>query len=289
MNNVFFLEFLPTRLCNQSCPYCDLSPSQRNITKKVEMDLDYFKWIINSLQTNNLMIEICGGEPGLVSNLEDALLFLKDHKSVVKTQLMSNGLIRYERPELLTLVDSYNEHLIKNIHGEHVEKFYDMEFDDIDNTKYVIVLSEQTTKSLLYNFDRYEKFFNEDKFWLKLFVERSTINNHKKDIIELFQRIDSEYAKFNIERMGAIDTFAQTVCAKFPWLPCISLEDKKIIHCAYHNFTDTVEKDVTLENLDLLVNKRLFYDHTAPYCQNCYHYHHDPLFLMRTNKSNQQI
>jgi len=290
-DSFYYVQIIPSKRCNQSCYYCDLSNDLKNIDEEIQIDMDYFKWCIDTMgrHTNNLMIEISGGEPGLLSNLEEALIFLKNHSSVKKTQLMSNGLVRLKRPNLIHLVDSYFEHLVESIKDKQIHKFYDLEFMDFKHTRNVIVLDKNTTDALLKYKDFYSDFYDEDKFWLKLFVERTFSNTFKEKTTKLFKNINSEYAKFNIDRLNNKNTFGKDVCSKIPWLPCIDIEDEKIIHCAYHDFTDRITKKLNAENLIKLIDGKLFVSDGQPsYCKECYHFYDDPLFLMRVNKSNRK-
>ena len=291
MKKYYCIQFIPSKRCNQSCSYCDLSPHFKKQEVESEIDIDYFKWCINVMgdYTDNLIIEMSGGEPGLLSNLEEALIVMKDHPSVKKTQLMSNGLVRLKRPHLIHLVDTYFEHLVKSIKGKQVNKFYDLEFLDLSHTKNVIVLDNNATDALLKYKDFYADFYNKDKFWLKLYVERTTPNTFKDKTTKLFNIIDSDYGRFNILRLNHENKFARGVCSKIPWLPCIDLEDREIIHCAYHDFTNRVSKPLNKENLEQLISGKLFvFDKQPEYCKTCYHYYDDPLFLLEPNKSNRQ-
>ena len=73
------------------------------------------------------------------------------------------------------------------------------------------------------------------------------------------------------------------------FLPGIDVVDKKIVHCAYHNFTNRIEYECTSENLEKLVNKTLFKDITGEtYCDTCYLYSQDSEFLSQPNKANQR-
>jgi len=291
MRRHFFIEFLITDLCNESCPYCDLEYNNRNIQKSQEMDIDYFKYCINKIgqYSNNLMVELCGGEPGLISNLDDAILFLIDHKSVQKTQIMSNGLVRKNQPGLIKITDYYNEHLIKSIEDKNIIKFYDLEFEHFNNTRYVIVLDKITTSSLLNNFEYFDKtldLFNEDKFWLKMFVERSQENSHKTEIIQLFKKINTDYAKYCIKQLTIDDKLSRRICALYPFLPTINLNTKKIIHCAYHNFHNQYQYDVTDDNLKKLIHNKLFNKYSPDYCNDCYLYNRDNRLSIINKKSN---
>jgi len=267
---LFYVQFLLTKKCNKNCYYCDLNKSNKNYNNKFEVDLDYFEWCIKTLSmySNNLFVELSGGEIGLISNIDDFILLLKSYKSVKKIQLMSNGLLRYNHPTIIDLVDVYNEHLVYKIDGKSIIKFYNMDFMNSINSKNIIVLDEVTTKSLLNNYDYFDYIgiFNENNFWLKMYVERESINNHKNDIIKLFSHIKTSYANHCINQLQKYNKLKQKMCSMYPWMPVIDLDDKVIIHCAYHNFSNRIYFDCTEYNLGLLINRRLFRLSNPQYC-----------------------
>jgi len=272
---VFYVQFLLSKVCNKNCIYCDLKNKNYNQSKTI--DLDYFKWCINELSkyTNKLMIEICGGEPGLIDNLKDVFVFLKSNKNVIKTQLMSNGLVRLKHFDVLEYVDSYNEHLIENIKNGVVKKFYDLEYIKKNNSKTVIVLNEDTTESLLNYKEDLIEFYNKDYFWLKPFVERTKPNNHINKMLEV---LNSEFYNDRYLKPKLLD---RKMCSLYPWLPSIDLEEKHIIHCAYHNFGKTIHYDVNSINIEKLVSKNLFKLNDVKYCKNCFGFSANPELLMQ--------
>jgi len=284
MTNVFYTQFLLTKKCNQSCSYCDLAPEFRNVRDPglLEADLDRFKWCIDQLgtHTDNLMIEICGGEPGLVTNLMDALAILIDHPKVIKTQLMSNGLVRILQPECLDMVDSYNEHLIKNIERGEVQKFYNLSYLKRDNAKTVIVLNEDTTNSLINFKEQLKELFDPRFFWLKAFVERSTKNDHLQKMLQV---LNSDY--YRDVYLNNHDLHRK-ICSIYSWLPCIDVQDSKIVHCAYHNFVNRLEFDLTETNITKLVQKTLFKESSPSYCQNCFNFSMNSSILMSKSPIN---
>ena len=252
------------------------------------MDLDYFKWIINEFgkHTNNLMIELCGGEPGLCTNLDLAVQFLKDHKSVKYIQIMSNGLVRKNNIDIIKEVDFYNEHIIKDIIGTDIVKLHDMDLVDLPNAKNVIVMTPETTNSLLNNMDHFKYLFN-DKHWFKLFVERTMRMTHKSELIKFYK--ESGVSNYYLDKLNKdLHRLSQVACGRNPFLPCINLDTEEIIHCAYFNFKDMSRELVTSDNIKKMVEGKL-YNEIPTYCQYCYLYHSDYRFSMKFNKSNRQI
>lgn len=286
--NLFFIELILTKDCNQCCTYCDLK--NKNNTTQREADLDYIKWIIGAVPTDNLFIEVTGGEPGLITNLPDVISFLNSSNKIKSTRLMSNGLVRITHGDLFKEVDFYNEHLVNKIVGKNIEKFYPLEFIYADNARTVIVSDAESTSSLLENFDYYNKFglFNENDFWLKLYVQRTIAiaDKHLADTIKLYDKINTSSTMYRKYRLTNIDKQARTICKHVSWLPAIDIVDKKILHCAYHNFTNRIEYKCNLENLNKLINKTLFQNIDASYCDSCYLYNENFDCLSAKNKSN---
>jgi len=290
MENLFFLEFILNKNCNKQCSYCDLLT--KGITTKAEIDIDYIDWLINNIPTDNLFIELTGGEPGLVSNLPEIVQMLKSANNVKRIQLMSNGLVRINYPDLIAEVDMYNEHFIDKIVDSTIKTFYPIEIAQQKNIRNVVVLDKVTTVSILENYEYFEQFglFNEDNYWLKMFVPRSNDIDaeHIAHIIKLCTKLDTNYSNFCKQQLTTMDDDARLTCMYTSFLPSIDIEDKKILHCAYHNFTDRYEYECTSENLDRLINKTLFKDITATYCEDCYLYYTAPEFLKAPNKQNRR-
>lgn len=283
---MFYVQFILTKDCNKNCSYCDLLT--KNISQHTVSDYDLFEWVVGNIPSDNLYVELTGGEPGLVKNLSKFIGHIISSNKIKLSQIMSNGLVRLNHPELLSNVDYYNEHLVSSIMGKNINKFYDIDFRFEDNTKTVIVLDEITTNSIIDNYSYFKEYglFDEDNFWLKLFVERTYKNSFKSSLIKLLSLVDSDSSRHNIKRINGSDEFSRKVCSCNPYLPCIDLVDKKIIHCAYHNYTDVTSVDLTKENINKLIKGRLFTGVYPKYCDSCYHYFDDPLYLMKNKGSN---
>lgn len=290
MNELFFIELILNKACNQRCSYCDLS--SKGITENTEADVDYIEWVIQSVPTNNLVIGLSGGEPGLIANLPDVVAKVQSMNNVERVQIMSNGLVRINFPELVALVNRYNEHLVNQINGQNIIKFYPIDFDHQNNIRYVIVLDEITVQSLLDNYDYFEQegLFNEEKFWLKQFVSRTGIFNpqHKENLLALYKKLGTFRSEYCTKQLTILDIEAQEICKKVSYLPSVDIIDKKIIHCLFHNFTNRIEYACTEDNLYKLVNKTLFENIDSPYCDQCYMYQRNTKLLKSKNNTNFQ-
>jgi hypothetical protein len=154
------------------------------------------------------------------------------------------------------------------------------------------VLTENTTLSLLDNFEYYDQmgFFNDDFFWLKMYVERTTKIQHRNEIIKLFTKINTSYANYCITQLTEQDKSKKRMCWMYPWQPVIDLQERKIIHCAYHNFTNELVFDCNESNIELLINNKLFRCMSMPqYCEDCYLYNRDDRFNLTNKKSNMVV
>ena len=96
---VYFLQLILTKNCNQTCEYCNVFPMGEN--KYMEADLDFLKYILKFIP-KNCMIEFCGGESGMVSNLNEAFEIVDSNPNVGIIQIMSNGLVRLKGHDFIT-------------------------------------------------------------------------------------------------------------------------------------------------------------------------------------------
>ena len=107
MTNVFFVEFMLTRSCNFTCNHCDVY--DRN--GKTKVDIEFLKYVLE-LCPDDLMVEMTGGEIGLITNIDEVYRVIQSHEKVKYIQVMSNGLMRQRGTTWLKDVYRYNEHLI---------------------------------------------------------------------------------------------------------------------------------------------------------------------------------
>ncbi len=288
--NLFYFEFILSKNCNQGCSYCDLLT--KGITEQSVADLNYIEWVIDVIPAEHLFIGLSGGEPGLISNLPDIVNMIKSKNKVDRVQIMSNGLVRVNYPELIPELDMYNEHLVTRIVDTELIKFYSLDFEYHKNIKNVIVLDDITTASILNNFDYFKQYglFDDEKFWLKSFVPRSGVfdTDHKNNIFALYDKLNTEYSNYAKQQLTTINETARTACKHVSFLPAVDVDDQTIIHCTYHDFTDRVMFNCTPENLSKLVNKTLFADIQANYCKHCYLYYGDHEFLTSKNQQNRR-
>ena len=239
---VYFLELLVTKSCNKQCHYCNVhSMTDSNLVP--EMDLDFLKYILNYIPPNT-MIEFSGGEPGLISNLEEAFNIVYSHPNVKFVQIMSNGLVRIRGYDFLENDNVYYcEHLIEEINGKDIRLFYNsLAIVEKPRWRYVIVTTETTTKSLLKHFDYYKKLgFFREMYWYKIMNPKTkSVRSFKEELEKFYMKLESENyrdAIYVLDRIRHIDKLNSSAKAKrlaCGWnCPQISVdfETKELVHC----------------------------------------------------------
>lgn len=278
---VYFLELILTKKCNKSCYYCNVHEMTKYKDFKIELDLDFLKYILNYIPKNT-MIEFCGGEPGLISNLDDAFSIVYYHKNVKAVQIMSNGLVRLSDYDWLEKENVwYCEHLIDEIDGTNIKKFYNnLNFIEKPRWRYVVVTTHKTTYSLFMNYDYFKKLgFFRDMFWYKIMNPKTHGVGPFVILLEaLFKRLEKENyidSKFTLKRINTIkgkDLNAQTekrLCGFNSPQPTIDFETKELVHCgAYLSDSKRIDYDPTdfLKHLHCQLFKPQWY------CETCYIY-----------------
>ena len=294
---VFFLELLVTKFCNQKCSYCNVYPTTKfKNLNEVEVDIDFLNKILEYFNYENMFMEICGGEPGCVKNLDEVFKTLYNHKNIKGIQVMSNGLVRKLGYEWITNKKViYNEHLVKSINDKNIIKFYDdLIFEKIKNRKYVIVTTEKTITSILKNFSFYKKLgMFDNMFWYKLLVDKTySINGFQDKLINFYKKINQKDLQSNLTMIQYfIDGFEsnitrKTLCAMNSPQPGIDFETKEILHCsAFLDRTNRVKFNKA--NCEKLLKMKLF--NITDYCKSCYILDWTPEKIKCLIKSNNEI
>jgi len=259
---MYFIEFFLTRNCNQSCYYCGIFKEN----KTVEVDIDRVKYILDN-SPSNLGIEMTGGEIGLIKNLDDVFKAIYNHKHTKHILALSNGLIRVRGVDWLDKVE-YIEHLIKDIKGTDVEKFYDIEF--LETATNIIVATEMTTKSLLFNWDHFKHTeFVTDKFFIKPMNKTRNILRYAPQAIELFKLLGNKREIKMTQCAKDTNLYAnqkQLCCLNTP-SPFVDFDENVIGHCAI-TFHDCKTVPFTVKNYKKLPYGELFND--CEYCKTCH-------------------
>lgn len=259
---MYILQLMATKKCNRECYYCTTHSDNDGI----EVDLDFVKYVLDSCP-NDLGIELTGGEIGLVQNIDAFYKIVREHPHVKHIIALSNGLLRLCGVDWLDEVE-YWEHLIFDIDGKEIKKFYDLDLEQ--KHKYIIVTTERTTKSLLENWKYFEDIgMFRDNFFYKLM-------NHKSDIgiDSYFNKLFSFYAKLGNRYFlkmllhyldSSIMANKKMLCQKYPPNIYVDLQTRQIGHCAMN--VKMSNKDVfSKENLIRVMDGV----NENTYCQKCY-------------------
>jgi len=259
----YHIQFFLTRNCNQSCYYCSIF--RDGITE--EVNLTRLKYILDA-GPSNVTVEMTGGEVGLIPNLDAVFKLIYGHRSVKRIIVMSNGLVRKNGVDWLDKVE-YVEHLVKDIKGIDIIKFYDMNFDV--NATNIIVATEITTKSILYNWDHFKNSeIMNDNFFIKLMNNKThDIKKYTDQALSLFSLMgdNRQYKMVKCFLNKQLYVSQKKICSMNPPHTYIDFDDNVIGHCAV-NFQGCDKKPFTIKNYDLLPSGELFSD--CNYCTSCY-------------------
>lgn len=272
---MYTLDLLLTKSCNQKCYYCNVYPETCFKDSQPEVDIDFLKYSL-SLFDFNFNVIIGGGEPALVSNINDVYKTLIQNTKIKNIRLLSNGLARKNKLYFIEYVDYY-EHNIFDIQQKEILKFNDLDIEfsgyDSKNWKHVIVCTENVVTSILQNFEYFKDLgMLSDKFWYKI------MNNKTHSSLKFMKKVEEFYKKLKRENelYGIYDTqenvLKRKMCSKYPYMTSIDFESKKLLHCNANSII-CERYDVTKENIDASINGNLF--PYSSYCEGCYVFNND--------------
>ena len=103
------IDFYLSKSCNKSCHYCTAwTLEMRNL----HVDMEFTSEILKHLSPYQVRIQLLGGEPGLIKNLDEVLDEIKKHKNLVPS-VLSNSFVRNRYPHILEDANIlYQEHLV---------------------------------------------------------------------------------------------------------------------------------------------------------------------------------
>jgi len=258
----YYIQLFLARHCNQSCYYCNIHRGSNT----TECDISKLKFILDNCGPN-LGVELTGGEIGLINNIDEVFKTVHDHKNVKDIIVLSNGLIRKRGVDWLNRVE-YKEHLIKDINGTEIIKFYDLDFTDMAIN--ILVATELTTKSIVDNWDYFkETEIVSNKFFIKLMNAKThNIRRYVYKATELFRLLNDKRHLKMIEcfKDSNLHVDQKKLCSLNPPHTYIDFDDWRIGHCAIP--FDCKRSDVTIENLNKLIKGELF--GPCKYCESCY-------------------
>lgn len=239
------VDFYMTKSCNKSCHYCTAwTLEMRNL----DVDMDFVRTIAEGLAPYKTRVCLLGGEPGLIKNLREVIAELKKYPNIV-IQVLSNSLIRKFYPEVLEDPEIiYIEHLVLDFYEDRIEKLgnYDF-FEKNDLNNYNLIIETP-------NYFKYREKF-----------DLSILDHENTEFKEYNSRSPDFFKDHELVQAPEID---RRICAKFPLVPVFDFEIRKIRHCSRKVINGSRQFDVTLENIDKMMNYKLF--EFEDYCRKCY-------------------
>jgi len=245
-NDYLAIDFFLSMSCNKNCHYCtSYTLEMRNLT----VDMDFLKQTLGYLKNYKVRVNLLGGEPGLIKNLDEVISEIKKNPNHV-CSVLSNSFVRKRYPHILEDKDIlYVEHNILDWYEHEVTKLGNFDYipeNDLNNYNVVVRTP---------NFFKYK-----DKY-----PEVMKKLDHKNTMWKAFNGRSPEFT--DIVQAPEID---RKMCAAFPMVPVIDFEKRHIVHCSkkFANNTELSKTfDLTQENIDKMMNFRLFkYEN---YCKTC--------------------
>ena len=245
-DNYRAIDFFLSMSCNKDCHYCtSYTLEMRNLT----VDMDFLRKILDYLKNYKVRINLLGGEPGLIKNLDEVIAEIKKNDNFV-VSVLSNSFIRKRYPHILEDKDIlYVEHNILDWYEDKVKKLGNFDYvPENDKNNFNVVVKTP-------NYFKYK-----DKY-----PEVLEKLNHQNTMWKAFNGRSPEFT--DVIQAEEID---RKMCAAFPQVPVIDFEKRHIVHCS-KKFANNKELsktfDLTQENIDKMMNWQLFkYEN---YCKTC--------------------
>lgn len=242
ITNIRGMDFYLTKSCNKTCHYCTAwTKEMRNL----HIDMDFFSELLTYFEGHQVRIQLLGGEPGLVKNLDEAINEIKKHDNLIPV-VLSNSFVRRRYPWVLEDPEVvYMEHLVLDFHEDRIEKLgpkFDF-FDENDLNNYNIIIRTP-------GFEAHAKKHNIDYL------------RHKNT---QFKEYNSRSPSF--EPRWQAPELKRRICAAFPSVPVLDFEMMKIRHCSKKVINGSRTYDITRENIQAMLNYELF--EYEDYCKKC--------------------
>ena len=245
-DNYRAIDFFLSMSCNKDCHYCtSYTLEMRNLT----VDIEFLKKVLGYLKNYKVRVNLLGGEPGLIKNLDEVIAEIKKNPNHV-CSVLSNSFVRKRYPHILEDKDIlYVEHNILDWYENEVKKLGNFDYvPENDKNNFNVVVRTP-------NYFKYKD--NHPEVLEKL--------NHKNTMWKAFNGRSPEFT--DIIQADEID---RKMCAAFPMVPVIDFEKRHIVHCS-KKFANNKELsktfDLTQENIDKMMNWQLFkYEN---YCKTC--------------------
>ena len=246
-DNYLAIDFFLSMSCNKNCHYCtSYTLEMRNLT----VDMDFLRMCLDYLKDYKVRVNLLGGEPGLIKNLDDVINEIKKYPNFV-CSVLSNSFVRkrypwiLEDPEIL-----YVEHNILD--------WYDHEVTKLGNYGDFVPENNMNNYNVVVKTPNYFKYRHKYPEIVKKLDHRNTMwkafNGRSAEFIDIIQA----------------DEIDRKMCAAFPMVPVIDFEKRHIVHCSkkFANNTELSKTfELTKENIDKMMNFQLFkYEN---YCKTC--------------------
>ena len=132
------IDFFLSMSCNKNCYYCtSYTLEMRNLT----VDMDFLKQTLGYLKNYKVRVNLLGGEPGLIKNLDEVISEIKKNPNHV-CSVLSNSFVRKRYPHILEDKDIlYVEHNILDWYEHEVTKLGNFDYipeNDLNNYNVVV-------------------------------------------------------------------------------------------------------------------------------------------------------
>ena len=245
--NYLAIDFFLSMSCNKNCHYCtSYTLEMRNLT----VDMDFLRKTLGYLKNYKVRVNLLGGEPGLIKNLDDVISEIKKNPNHV-CSVLSNSFVRKRYPHILEDKDIlYVEHNILD--------WYDHEVTKLGNYGDFVPENDFNNYNVVVRTPNYYKYKHKYPDIIKKL-------DHKNTMWKAFNGRSPEFT--DVIQAAEID---RKMCAAFPMVPVIDFEKRHIVHCS-KKFANNKELsktfDLTQENIDKMMNWQLFkYEN---YCKTC--------------------
>ena len=246
-DNYLAIDFFLSMSCNKNCHYCtSYTLEMRNLT----VDMDFLRMCLDYLKDYKVRVNLLGGEPGLIKNLDDVINEIKKYPNFV-CSVLSNSFVRKRYPWILEDKDIlYVEHNILD--------WYDHEVTKLGNYGDFVPENNMNNYNVVVKTPNYFKYRHKYPEIVKKLDHRNT----------MWKAFNGRSAEFtDIIQADEID---RKMCAAFPMVPVIDFEKRHIVHCSkkFANNTELSKTfELTQENIDKMMNFQLFkYEN---YCKTC--------------------
>ena len=246
-DNYLAIDFFLSMSCNKNCHYCtSYTLEMRNLT----VDMDFLRMCLDYLKDYKVRVNLLGGEPGLIKNLDDVINEIKKYPNFV-CSVLSNSFVRKRYPWILEDKEIlYVEHNILD--------WYEHEVTKLGNYGDFVPENNMNNYNVVVKTPNYFKYRHKYPEIVKKLDHRNT----------MWKAFNGRSAEFtDIIQADEID---RKMCAAFPMVPVIDFEKRHIVHCSkkFANNTELSKTfELTKENIDKMMNFQLFkYEN---YCKTC--------------------